>query len=457
MREWAGGSGGAGREGGEKRLVGYVVWKEEEKEEGEREWKRERVGDGRATGVSEREVAGVHGAGRCRLEEMPLTANGKVDRKKLPEVGGSAETAQYIAPRTQVEEVLCEICAELLGLRRVGVSDNFFKLGGHSLLAVRLMARIEKVWRKTLPLTALFQSKTIEDLAGLIGHETSTPTWSSLVRLKGGVKPPFFCIHPVGGNILCYAGLAYTFDLERPFYGLQAQGLNQGQVPQTKLEVMASHYLNEIRSVQASGPYFLGGWSVGGLLAFEVAQQLRAQGEKIALLAMFDTRTPDQMGFAQTDDARLLRSFAIDLGLPFERLAGSLQDHSRLDIDGSLGLILQAATTAGILPQEISLDFMRRHFEVFAANVRAARNYKPRSYQDRITLFAAQDNRGEPRAGDFDPTYGWRELSPEVEVFAIPGDHYTIMREPNMGMLANELNRQLSQAEADPTTTIPLM
>ena len=166
-------------------------------------------------------------------------------------------------------------------------------MGGDSVLAVHLFAQIEKVFNVKLPLATLFEAPTIQELARILRSEVSTSDWSPLVAIQpSGSRPPFFCIHGAGGNVLIYRELSQNLGSDQPFFGLQSQGLDGSCPPLTKIEDMASLYVKAIRRQQSHGPYFLGGYCGGGLIAFEVAQQLRNEGEEIALLALFDTMNP---------------------------------------------------------------------------------------------------------------------------------------------------------------------
>jgi pimeloyl-ACP methyl ester carboxylesterase len=192
-----------------------------------------------------------------------------------------------------VEEQLVEIWEELLAVRPIGVQDDFFELGGHSLLVVRLMSRIKRQMGKSLPLAAIFEGGTIEQLARRINREEALADWSPLVRLQaGGSERPFFLVHPVGGNVLSYGALVNHLGRERGYYGLQAHGLMEGQSPLKRVDEMATEYLAALRTVQPEGPYLLGGWSMGGVVAFEMARQLTAQEQQVELLALIDSKIP---------------------------------------------------------------------------------------------------------------------------------------------------------------------
>jgi amino acid adenylation domain-containing protein len=223
------------------------------------------------------------------LREFPLTPNGKVDRAALPapDVDSHPDEAQAVSPRNPLELQLAAIWEQVLGVTRIGVKDNFFDLGGYSLLALRMFSAIERTFGKRLPMSLLFQAPTIEQLADLLADEGCTVRWRSLVAIQPeGSKPPFFAVPGVGGNVLVFARLAKLLGEDQPFYGLQARGLDGKEKPFMRVEEMAAHYIAEIRSVQPEGPYLIGGTCTGGLVAYEMGQQLAAQGHNVILSIM---------------------------------------------------------------------------------------------------------------------------------------------------------------------------
>ncbi|MBS0172290.1 MAG: amino acid adenylation domain-containing protein [Nitrospira sp.] len=223
------------------------------------------------------------------LTEFPLTPNGKVDRRALPppSIEPEHDSGQAIEPRNRVELQLTAIWEQVLGITPIGVRDNFFALGGYSLLALRMFSAIEHTFGKRLPMAVLFQAPTIEQLADVLAGEGCTVRWRSLVAIQPeGPKMPFFAVPGVGGNVLVFARLAKLLGEEQPFYGLQARGLDGKEKPFMRVEDMAAHYIEEIRSIQPRGPYLIGGTCTGGLAAYEMAQQLTAQGETVILAVM---------------------------------------------------------------------------------------------------------------------------------------------------------------------------
>ncbi len=228
------------------------------------------------------------------LEALPLTSNGKLDRRALPAPEGSGLAAGYIAPSTPEEILLCELVAELLGLERIGLAENFFHLGGHSLVATRLAAQIHSRLDRDLPIRTIFEHPVLQDLAKQIGLVTDSATAFQLllpIRTKGSL-PPLFCLHPVGGLCWSYANLLRHTPEEQPIYGIQARGFaDERTLPET-LDEAVTESIEHIRSIRSDGPYRLLGWSFGGILAHMVATRLQAEGEDVDRLILFDSYPP---------------------------------------------------------------------------------------------------------------------------------------------------------------------
>ncbi|MCF3103562.1 amino acid adenylation domain-containing protein [Streptomyces roseoverticillatus] len=228
------------------------------------------------------------------LDRLPLTANGKLDRKALPAPDLASAVTEGRAPRGPREEQLCAIFADVLGLPRVGVDDNFFDLGGHSLLAVRLAGRVKDALGADVGIGTIFQAPTVAALDAAIEASRQTDALDVLLPLRPaaeGDKAPLYCVHPAGGLSWCYAGLIRHLPADVPIYGLQAQGVGPATaaqpLPQT-LEELAAHYVDRLREVQQEGPYRLLGWSTGGIIAQAMATRLQDLGHEVALLAILD-------------------------------------------------------------------------------------------------------------------------------------------------------------------------
>ena len=371
------------------------------------------------------------------LDTLPLMPNGKLDRGALPEPGRtrSEPGKELVAPRNGLELQLVSLWEEVLNVRPIGVTDNFFELGGHSLAAVRLFALIEKRLGKKVPLATVFQGATVEQLATILRQHAKAPPRSSLVAIQpGGNRRPLFLIHPAGGHVFPYVHLARLLGSDQPTYGLQARGLEEGLQPHSRIEEMAAYYIEALRTVQPAGPYLLGGWSMGGVVAFEMAQQFHAQGERVALLVLLDTRIPavDEELADEDFEARLLVDFVRYFGLsldPRDSLA-RLPKHELLE------RVLEHAKRAGLMPLDIEVSQAQPFIELCKADFRATRNYILHRYPGRITLFKAGHELAELSS---DPTLGWSDWAEGVEVDIVPGNHATMVYKPHVEVLAEKL------------------
>ncbi|PYT09295.1 MAG: hypothetical protein DMF60_02765 [Acidobacteria bacterium] len=371
------------------------------------------------------------------LDELPLTPNGKINRKQLESLAASpAETVEDFAPpRDVIEFQLTQIWEEILGVKPVPVNKNFFELGGNSLMSVVLIANIQKRFGLELPLTALLEGATVERLAGRISEEPSSLMSSPIVGIRpSGSKPPLFCVHPAGGSVLCYVRLARHLDPDRPIYALQSPGLYCEREPLTTIEQMASYYIEAVRTIQPQGPYFLTGWSMGGMVAYEMARQLEAGGETIGLLALLDT----QARFFKSEPALMSRTQTLLNMLEGIPLEIPDQFH-KLEFEAQLKHVLDQARKHRSLPESMGLSQIRAMIDIYRTNLFAMDRYERRPFPGRITLFSAGD--------EADPTRGWEELAEkELRVITLPGTHKALLNKPTAQILAQGLNDCLSKA-----------
>jgi thioesterase domain-containing protein/acyl carrier protein len=406
-----------------------------------------------------------------QISEIPLAIR-QVDRTS--ESLDSKPT--YVAPRDRIETQLVKIWESVLNLQPIGIQDNFFALGGHSLLAVQLFAQIEKTYDRNLPLATLVQAPTVEQLAKVLSQDSESTNWSSLVPIQtNGDKTPLFCIHAVGGNVLTYVDLSRHLGTDQPVYGLQARGIDgKGEFHQT-IKEMATHYIQEIRSFYPQGPYLLAGLSGGGVIAFEIAQQLVAQGHKVNLVALFDTYNPKYQKIRQRADVqyrqetdgiigtiwtktkwlrKLRRSWRRLFQIVNYFLQLNLQEKKSFWLEKRHSLKNNLKATIESIAYKLDprpgrpLPYRLRENAV-TTNLRAAvLTYDPQVYSGKVTLFRAsasiyQSVDGSPDSQEL----GWDEFAGGgLEVHQVPGNHSTLITEPNVQVLAAQLKPCVDRA-----------
>ncbi len=396
------------------------------------------------------------------IDSLPLTPNGKVDRRALP-IPGEVEAGidrGYVAPRNALESQLAAMWEDLLGVRPVGIRESFFELGGHSLLAVRLMARVKKQFGMDLPISALFQGETIEEFAPILDKQSTAWRSSPLVPIQPeGTKPPFFCVHAMGGNVNNYYLLAHYLGREQPFYGLQAPPLHEVSEADSQIELMAARYVEAIREVQAVGPYRLGGYSFGSFVAYEMARQLREVGEEVSPLVLLDTYSPVYLN--KLPDVRDTADMLVSLAWSTSRERGKrlllpIDTLRQLSFDEQLDYFLEKMREEDLAPPEVDHELLHRFLQGSAARQCAAQNYVPQSYPGSVTVFKCAERDplwieklvavGLPAD---DQTLGWGELSTKpVTVIEIPGHHDVICLEPYVQSLAEKLRACLDTTPA---------
>ncbi|MGL5194112.1 MAG: thioesterase domain-containing protein, partial [Chroococcales cyanobacterium] len=395
------------------------------------------------------------------LDSLPMNDRGKLDPTQLP----SPETrtpGQFIPPGNPSEAALAQIWATLLKCDRVSMNDNFFDVGGDSLLAVRLLTQINQQFQQQLPVSKLFLNPTLQGLADCLFSELDNLPCSPLVPIQTqGTNPPFFCIHPIFGVVFPYYELALHLGKNQPFYALQPQGIDGKFPPLTNLEDMAAYYIKAMRTIQPEGPYFLGGWSFGGLVAFEMAQQLQKAGHAVGLLAVLDTLAPVSTNKPSLwQGGKFLFTTAASSIWPF------LRDYVYLMTQGKQREKAEFHPKGDRLPQRVHplFNFLHRYLAqttlaeslhstsdrrilrevalrpllpIFQGNSQAVLDYHPSIYPDRITLITSSDR---AIASGQDPTLGWGQLTEEpIELIPIPGNHLTMLRKPQVQHLADRL------------------
>jgi phthiocerol/phenolphthiocerol synthesis type-I polyketide synthase E len=362
---------------------------------------------------------------------------------------GIYSTPQNVGTGDDTSEQLARIWQELLRIDSVALDQNYFDLGGDSSLAVQMFAEIEKIFKVKLPLATLYDAPTIEELARVVQGEALSSRWSPLVAIQqNGSRPPLFFVHPHGGNVLVYRALSQHLGSDQPFYGLQSQGLDGDQPLLKTIEDMAALYLKEMRRVQPHGPYFLGGYCMGGTIAFEMAQRLRATGEAVALLALIDTtecsnfRTPSLWAQSYYNVQRLMFHMANFASLDSEGRSKYL----RAKVKSLRSMVTVGGTTL--------LEKFRRHpgaaksepwvlGQIWQANFQACLDYAPQPYSGTLTdIRPAKQYRMFKR-----PDMTWdRFAGGEHEVIVLPVNVPATLIEPFVKELAIALRKQIDAA-----------
>ncbi|MFZ1010795.1 MAG: alpha/beta fold hydrolase [Candidatus Sulfotelmatobacter sp.] len=359
----------------------------------------------------------------------------------------SVPPSQTGAAGDDMTERLARIWQEELGVEVVVPDQNFFDLGGDSSLAVRMFSQVEKLFGIKLPLATLYEAPTIEELAVILRGEASNHRWSPLVPIQvAGSRPPFFCIHGAGGTILMYRELSQHLGGDQPFYGLQSQGLDGISPPLQRVDEMAAIYAREIRRAQPQGPYFIGGYCMGGTVAYEVAQQLSKQGETVALLALFDTmnwhKIPLNVWSKSSHAIQRLffhaTSFlSLDSADQTKFLGGKVKIlRTRIPVWKGRLLARFQENGQGVVSDSLVLG------QIWKANDRASWTYVPKPYPGVLTDFRPQK-----QYRIFSkPEYKWDRLAKGLEVVVLPVNPASMLVEPFVGQLAIALRRSMDAA-----------
>jgi thioesterase domain-containing protein/acyl carrier protein len=389
------------------------------------------------------------------LEAFPLTVNGKIDRDALPapEAQRPAAGRPFKAPTDSLEIQLAEIWEDILGTRPIGVSDDFFELGGDSLQAVLMATRVEEIRGRHIPPSMLLTENTIEKLAKAIHELDLAPQPATVVPVQPrGNLPPLYLVPGIGGMALGLSYLAQHLGKDQPLYGLQARGVRDAEIPCATIEEMACYFIDAILAVQPEGPYFIGGYSFGGLVAFEMARRLYALGRQIGIAAILDTVAPGSDGFRFVHFMRNLPHWLADfiaqpearsvLGKKLQRLAanGINRIFRPLGFEPFEQNIADVVGVDSKTPQKY-LDVIEAHYHALGA-------YRPGSLPGCITLFRTK---AQPlfRAH---PDNGWgRLVDGEIEIYDVGGNHLNFMQEPYVRTLATQIRAALEKSRK-PTT-----
>jgi thioesterase domain-containing protein/acyl carrier protein len=374
------------------------------------------------------------------LDALPRDACGAIEVHRLPPAcrARPAAAGQYHPPGDALEERLCGIWSEILGIDPVGTSDRFFDLGGDSTLVVALAARLEAEFGRRLPLARMLGQPTVKRLADCLRRRPNGAEQVLVPIRPSGTRPPLFCVHPAGGTLFCYLELAAHLQTEIPLYGLQAQGIDGELEPHDSVEAMAAAYAPALKKIQPGGPYQLCGWSTGGLIAFELARQLQAAGDEVSRLILFDAAIPRPgETFDENDLAALL-------GLLFPDEHPQRIEHPRqLPLEEQLVEFQRRSQRAQLLLSDASSSQVQRIYEVFQANMKAVVSYLPSAFPGRLTLIRATQ-RATPMHDD--PLLGWGPWAAGgIEVYEVPCGHLTMFQQPAVRQVAEILEKCLTE------------
>ncbi|MCE2669308.1 MAG: amino acid adenylation domain-containing protein [Microcystis sp.] len=398
-----------------------------------------------------------------RLDEFPLTPNGKIDRQALPHPNHESQSL-YEAPRNNIEQQLTEIWSLIVECEKISIHDNFFDLGGHSILAIKLLNEIQKNFNQELSLTSLFQNPTIAQLAQQLSQFEVQPSISDLLVLQpSGQKISIFCVAGSNGHAFYFRDFAMNFADEHPVYGLETPGRDGSHSLPISVEDHASSLIKTLQQKQPKGPYILIGYSSGCSVALEMAFQLEQQGEIISLLGIFDAglvANPDYITKRSDLDwiwnmiERIEAVKGISLGLNYEQLAAQSDDQNRWY------LAAEALYHHNVLPEHSTLSLLKTNLEVMK---RVTLNYA--AYQPNfvisapIVLFRAQDvkeivvQEHQAMSHYQQSDWGWQPYSNKpVQVISVPGNHGQMLYEPNVKILADQLKKSIQEHFNQPET-----
>lgn len=392
------------------------------------------------------------------LDTLPLLPSGKLDRNALPQRAVIAQAGERtrVAPASAVETELCGLWQEVLTAAEqgLGVTDDFFAAGGDSLSAVRLMARVQRRFGIELPISALIEAPTVRELARAIESAGASSRPATLIRLNGGSaeRAPVFCVHPVGGHVLCYLQLARSLGDDQPCYGVQARGLLGGEAPHTSIVEMASAYAAEIMAAQPLGAIHLTGWSFGGVVAIELAQQLARAGREVAPVVLIDSVARARWNVQMSEDD-LLQFIVTELfGVHVEdagvaEILGRGRPRDRAESLARIRELAKHACERGVLPENTDYSQLESVVSVIQSNVQAVYDYEPRSYPGPVVLLRCTDPLPERlrRLHDLAGTTheeadnGWSAYCPQLERIVVAGDHVSIVFDPHVRAVAEVL------------------
>lgn len=376
-----------------------------------------------------------------RIKEILLVVESNDSAESSNLTTGHNQVSQ--SPQSQIDQIITQVWQEMLGIDKIGMHDNFFDLGGDSLVAIQLIAKLNKKLNVKLSLNSLLNAATIEGLAELVSP--SSPALqkelpSCLIKFHSGsdLKKPLFLVHPVGGTAFVFRDLANHLDPEQPVYGIQVPEVDSKPRTFNTIEEMATHYVDAVRTIQPKGPYYIGGMSLGGIIAYEMAQQLTKEGEKIELLTLFDTPISGELPTHINSDLEIM-AYWLDMDKKSDE-GISLKILQNLEPNEQLRYFWERSRIAKSMVPQGDLTMFRNFLDLFISLMRLGNNYVPTTYQGKVIFFIAEDDDG---FTPYHPEKDWLELA-EIVTEEVPGNHMTMMYPPHVEVFAQKLRYYLA-------------
>jgi amino acid adenylation domain-containing protein len=426
---------------GQKKLTGYIVTDELFKREVVTHYLKSKLPDYMIP------------AAWLQLDSLPITSNGKIDRKTLLELEVPLQTGdRYAAPTNDLERIFVKIWQEIFGLDKVGIDDNFFELGGDSLIAVHAISKVKAETGNILPSSIFFENPTIKQQVISLLKSDANFTWNSVVTnmnfpslvpiKKTGNLPPLYLVHGLSLNVMAFQELSNLLDHEQPLYGLQALGLSSAQTSTMTIEKLAAYYLEEVLMHNPEGPYYIGGYSFGAFVAYEMGKQLKSLGKTLIFLTIIDT---------DTDETESTPELLKIIPLPFLKQFIWLKFKTGYFVKYPYHAIrnLYADNKKEVVKNwyELLPGYLRKIVDNFSV---ALRKYKLQPYDVNIELYHVEDENPDSIEKKFD-MYGWKKYASHVRLHTVPGDHLSLLKHPHVNILTKLIQNSLMEANRSKT------
>ncbi|MBO3457408.1 non-ribosomal peptide synthetase [Aetokthonos hydrillicola Thurmond2011] len=384
------------------------------------------------------------------LESLPLTPNGKVDRQALPVPYRTTLELEktFVAPQNSLQEVLAGIWAKVFQLNPIGIHDNFFELGGHSFLALQLISQINQQLGTNLSVSILFQYPTVAEIGNFLiknVYASATPSYLVPIQVEG-TQPPLFCIHPAGGQVMVYQHLAVCLGLYRPVYGLQSRAINDSSLEHNSIDDMAVEYAKVIRQHQPNDPYYLMGWSMGGVIAVSVAKELEEQGRKVAFVGLVDAFViPENQPTSEYDSLQNLPlAFGGNFVDAFMALSAVEQQALRNELISlpsreRLQKMMVWGQKRNLISTEISINILQEQVNLIESHEQLLKVHRPPQIQSPLFIWWALNSLEKGLSNTY-----WNKYTTAVSrTQIVNANHFTIMRPPYIQRVAEGLQECL--------------